>query len=99
MRYAPAQDDKLMTAEDIRKICQLPVKEPLWERLSATSATGITDLVDVNSIHRVGDILTVRMGYDFADIIWEPPYDAPLELRLSTISIIAKPIRATLSLQ
>ncbi|MHC9002769.1 hypothetical protein [Enterobacter adelaidei] len=82
MRYAPAQDDKLMTAEDIRKICQLPVKEPLWERLSATSATGITDLVDVNSIHRVGDILTVRMGYDFADIIWEPPYDAPLELKI-----------------
>ena len=22
------------------------------------------------------------MGYDFADIIWEPPYDAPLELKI-----------------
>ena len=78
LRYAPAQENKHMTAENIRKVCQLPIKEARWERLSATSATGITDLIDVNSIQRIGDILSVRMGYDFADIIWEPPYDAPL---------------------
>lgn len=82
LRYAPAQDDKQMTAEDIRKVCQLPIKDVRWERLSATSTVGITDLVDVNSIQRIGDILSVRMGYDFADIIWEPPYDAPLELKI-----------------
>ncbi|MDK9357552.1 hypothetical protein QQF54_06230 [Lelliottia sp. V106_10] len=81
-RYAPAQDDKLMTAEDIRTVCKLPIKEAHWERLSATSSVGTTDLVDVNSIQRVGDILSVRMGYDYADIIWEPPYDAPLELKI-----------------
>lgn len=82
LRYAPAQDDKHMTAEEIRTICQLPIKDPRWERLSATSTTGITDLVDVNSIQRNGDMLSVRMGYDFADIIWEPPYDAPLVLKI-----------------
>lgn len=82
LRYAPAQDDKQMTAEGIRKICQLPIKEASWERLSATSTTGITDLVDVNSIQRNGDMLLVNMGYDFADIIWEPPYDAPLVLKI-----------------
>ncbi|MDN0121306.1 hypothetical protein QVN83_20390 [Yersinia frederiksenii] len=71
-----------MTAEDIRKVCQLPIKDARWERLSASSTVGITDLVDVNSIQRIGDILSVRMGYDFADIIWEPPYDAPLELKI-----------------
>lgn len=81
LRYAPAQADQLMTAEDIRTICQLPIKEARWERLSATSK-GITDLVDVNSIQRIGDILSVRMGYDFAEITWEPPYDAPLELKV-----------------
>ncbi|MBJ8735836.1 hypothetical protein [Citrobacter amalonaticus] len=82
LHYAPAQEDKHMTAEDIRKVCQLPIKEARWERLSATSTTGITDLVDVNSIQRIGNILSVRMGYDFADIIWEPPYDAPLVLKI-----------------
>jgi hypothetical protein len=70
-----------MTPEDIHKVCQLPAKEARWEKLSATSS-GITNLVDVNSIQRTGDILSVRMGYDFADIIWEPPYDAPLELKI-----------------
>jgi len=82
LRYAPAQDDKQMTKEDIRTVCQLPIKDARWERLSAISKFGITDLVDVNSIQRIGDILSVRMGYDFADIIWEPPYDAPLELKI-----------------
>lgn len=82
LHYAPAQDDKQMTAEDIRTVCQLPIKEAQWERLSATSALGFTDLVDVNSIQRIGDILSVRIGYDIADIIWEPPYDAPLELKI-----------------
>lgn len=82
LRYALAQDDKHMTAENIRKICQLPIKEARWERLSSTSTTGITDLVDVDSIQRNGNILSVRMGYDFADIIWERPYDAPLALKI-----------------
>ncbi|BBS36157.1 hypothetical protein WP5S18E01_10040 [Enterobacter cloacae] len=82
LRYAPAQDDKQMTAEDIRMVCQLPIKDARWERLSATDTVGITDLVDVNSIQRVGDILSVRMGYDFADTTWEPPYDAPMELKI-----------------
>lgn len=82
LRYAPAQDDKQMTAEDIRTVCQLPIKEARWEKLSATSEFGITKLVDVNSIQHSGDILSVRVGYDFADIIWEPPYDAPLELKI-----------------
>jgi len=82
LRYAPAQDDKLMTVEDIRTVCQLPIKDARWEKLSATDEVGITDLVDVSSIQRIGDILSVRMGYDFADIIWEPPYDAPVELKV-----------------
>ncbi|MEM6161325.1 hypothetical protein AAH446_12355 [Erwinia sp. P6884] len=82
LRYAPAQDDKQMTAEEIRRVCQLPIEDIRWERLSATSTTGMTALVDINSIQRIGDILSVRMGYDLADIIWEPPYDAPLELKI-----------------
>lgn len=82
LRYAPAQDDPQMTAEDISKVCQLPIKESRWEKLSATSSSGITDLVDVNSIQRIGDTLSVRMGYDIADITWEPPYDAPLEFKV-----------------
>ena len=81
MRYAPAQVDKQMTPEDIRTVCQLPIKEVRWEKLSATSEVGITSLVDVNSIQRTGDMLSVRMGYDMADINWEPPYDAPLVLK------------------
>lgn len=82
LRYAPAQDDKQMTVEDIRTVCQLPIKDTQWERLSASPTDGVTNLVDVNSIQRIDDILSVRMGYDFADIIWEPPYDAPLELKI-----------------
>lgn len=82
LRYAPAQDDRQMTAEDISRVCRLPIKEARWERLSATDSVGITDLVDVNSIKRIDDILSVRMGYDFADIIWEPPFDAPLGLKI-----------------
>ncbi|WP_336777730.1 hypothetical protein [Pantoea sp. USHLN256] len=82
LRYAPAQDDKQMTPEDIRTVCQLPIKEVRWEKLSATSEFGITNLVDVNSIQRNGDNLSVRMGYDMADIVWEPPYDAPLVLKI-----------------
>jgi len=82
LRFAPAQDDKQMTAEDIRVVCKLPIKEARWEKLSATSDLGMTSLVDVNSIRRSGDILSVSLGYDFADIIWEPPYDAPLDLKI-----------------
>ncbi|HHL2731592.1 TPA: hypothetical protein ACQ4J9_004304 [Yersinia enterocolitica] len=82
LRYASAQDDKQMTAEDIRTVCQLPIEDARWERLSATSSIGFTDLIDINSIKRTGEILSVHMGYDFADIIWEPPYDAPLGLKI-----------------
>lgn len=63
LRYAPAQDDSQMTAEDIRKVCRLPIKEARWEKLSATSEYGTTNLVDVNSIEHIGDILSVRMGW------------------------------------
>lgn len=83
LRYAPAQDNKLMTTEDIRMVCRFPIKESRWERLSNTSiGGGMTNLVDTNSIQHIGDILSVRIGYDFAEIIWEPPYDAPLELKI-----------------
>jgi len=81
LRYAPAQDDQQITADDIHKVCKLPIKEARWEKLSATSEIGTTKLVDVNSIQHTGDILSVRLGYDYADIIWEPPYDAPLGLK------------------
>lgn len=82
LRYAPAQDNKLMTTEDIRMVCQFPIKESRWERLSDMSIGGMTNLVDTNSIQHIGDILSVRTGYDFAETIWEPPYDAPLELKI-----------------
>lgn len=82
LRYAPAQDDRKMTAEDIRMVCQLPIKDSRWEKLSATDSVGITELIDVNSIKRTGDMLSVSIGYDFADIIWEPPFDAPLGLKI-----------------
>jgi len=82
LRYAPAQDDVQMKEEDIRKVCQLPIKAAQWEKLSATSETGMTTLVDVTSIKHSGDMLLVRMGYDFADVTWEPPYDAPLVLKV-----------------
>ncbi|WP_413676311.1 hypothetical protein [Pantoea dispersa] len=82
LRYAPAQDDQQITADDIHKVCKLPIKEARWEKLSATSEIGTTKLVDVNSIQHTGDILSVRLGYDYAAIIWEPPYDAPLGLKI-----------------
>ncbi len=82
LRYASAQDDSKMTADDIRMVCQLPIKDTRWEKLSATDTVGITELIDVNSIKRIDDILSVSLGYDFADIIWEPPYDAPLEFKI-----------------
>ncbi|WP_343463137.1 hypothetical protein [Pantoea sp.] len=82
LRYAPPQDDGRMTQDDIRKVCRLPIKAAQWEKLSATSEFGMTDLVDVSSIKHSGDMISVRLGYDFADITWEPPYDAPLELKI-----------------
>ncbi|HID8276318.1 hypothetical protein ACFYLG_18290 [Proteus mirabilis] len=81
-RYAPAQIDKQMTEEEIRAVCQLPIKEMRWEKLSTTSQDIITNLVDINSVHVTGDTLSVRMGYDISEITWEPPYDAPLELKV-----------------
>lgn len=51
-------------------------------RYEGTDTVGITELIDVNSIKRIDDILSVSMRYDFADIIWEPPYDAPLEFKI-----------------
>ncbi|MGU9869864.1 hypothetical protein [Kluyvera ascorbata] len=82
LHYAPAQDDPQMKPEDILTVCQLPIKAAQWEKLSATSDNGMTALIDVNSIKRTDDILSVNMGYDFADITWEPPYDAPLVLKV-----------------
>ncbi len=81
-RYAPAQIDKQMTEEEILTVCQLPIKEMRWEKLSTTSHDIITNLVDINSVHVTGDTLSVRMGYDISEITWEPPYDAPLELKV-----------------
>lgn len=82
LRYAPAQDDKQITAEDIRITCQHPIKDMLWEKLSTTASGMFTDLVDINSIKRSDDILSVRLGFDSADILWEPPYDAPYGLKI-----------------
>jgi hypothetical protein len=51
-------------------------------RLSATDTVGITDLVDVNSIQRVGDIYRYVWDMILQITTWEPPYDAPMELKI-----------------
>lgn len=82
LRYAPVQDDPQLASDDLVNVCNLAKSSPEWEKISPTNAQGITDLIDVAGIHYIGKVLSVRLGYDFADIITEPPYDAPLGLKI-----------------
>ena len=82
LRYAPAQEESNISQADLLKVCDLAKASPVWEKVSPTNAEGMTNLIDVASFHYIGKVLSVRLGYDFADIIWEPPYDAPLGLKI-----------------
>ena len=81
LRYAPPQPQPDIPAVMIEKLCALNSKAPRWEKLESDEAGTVT-LLDTQSIQRIKNGLIARIGYDFAEIIHEPPYDAPLTLKV-----------------
>ncbi|MBS6435943.1 MULTISPECIES: hypothetical protein [Pantoea] len=81
-RYTPPQPGPNQDPETLKRICSLPEKAVVWEKIAPTNRFGSTALVDVASLKRSGDELQVRFGYDYATRDFDPPYDAPYAFKV-----------------
>jgi len=81
-RYLPPQPGPNQDPETLKRICSLPEKAAVWEKIEPTNRFGATALVDVASLKRSGDELQVRFGYDYATRDFDPPYDAPFAFKV-----------------
>ncbi len=81
-RYTPPQPGPNQDPETLKRICSLPEKAVVWEKIEPTNRFGATALVDVASLKRSGDELQVRLGYDYATKDFDPPYDAPYAFKV-----------------
>lgn len=81
-RYSAPQPGSNQDPAVLKKICGLPERSVLWEKIESADKYGATTLIDVASLKREAEILRVRVGTDYAASDFDPPYDAPYSLKV-----------------
>jgi len=80
--YLAPQPGPNQDPEIIKRICSLPERAVVWEKIQTEDKYGSTALIDIANLKRDGDELQVRVGYDYAAKDFDPPYDAPYALKV-----------------
>lgn len=82
--YAPPQPDATVPAENIAMVCSYKVKNVDWVYLEKHNKYSSSTLIDVANITKIKDLLMVRMGYGYTQIAYDPPFDAPHDLKIES---------------
>lgn len=80
--YAPPQPSHDVTPEQIALLCNSKLKETDWVYVEKENSWGTPTLLDRANIVRAGDNLIVKIGFGYDKISWDPPYDAPFDLKI-----------------
>lgn len=80
--YAPPQPSHETTPEQIAQLCGSKLKETDWVYVEKKNSWDTPTLLDRANIVRIGDNLIVKIGYGYDKISWDPPYDAPFDLKI-----------------
>lgn len=89
-RYAPGSpfepdaDSLFMTQSDL-KLCQQSIAEPSWAGVASATKPGANRYVDINSSHREGAMLKVRLATDYDEIQFEKKYAAPYSIKIDDV--------------
>ncbi|MBM3070449.1 hypothetical protein HV346_11505 [Enterobacter sp. RHBSTW-00994] len=86
-RYAPAQETAELGADMIAKMCDIKIRNSDWVYSEKKNTEGkdikeASSLVDIANIVKINDKLVVRLGYGYEEIGYDPPYDAPFDLKV-----------------
>lgn len=79
-RYAPPQKAVNFMTENIAPVCHGTQKNARWEKVSKDKYH--TLLIDTANIRHVKDLLLISVGYGYDEVIFDPPYDAPHDLKV-----------------
>lgn len=66
----------------LKVVCQFKKPEMHLVKYAGPDEHGNQNYVDINNSYRQGDLLYTRLGYDYAEISYDPPYDAPYGLKI-----------------
>ncbi|ERK16380.1 hypothetical protein L579_4289 [Pantoea sp. AS-PWVM4] len=86
-RYAPPLEITGNEAKAAAILCDIKVKNSDWVYSEKKNNVGkdipeASSLVDVANVIKVKDKLLVRLGYGYDEIDYDPPYDAPFDLKV-----------------
>lgn len=80
-RYAAAQPDPQLDAV-AATLCHAQVKNPEWVYVEKKSRYDTPILIDVNTLIRLKETLIAKIGFDYGEIQYDPPYDAPYSFKI-----------------
>ncbi|WP_039057819.1 hypothetical protein [Enterobacter sp. Bisph1] len=81
-RYAAPQPENSL-AEVAANLCRAPhLKNPSWVYIEKKSKYDTPILVDTASVLRVKDLLIAKIGFEYGEIQFDPPYDAPYDMKI-----------------
>lgn len=81
-RYAAPQPESSL-ADMATHLCQAPrLQNANWVYIEKKSQYDTPVLVDTASLLRVKALLIAKIGFEYSEITFDPPYDAPYDLKL-----------------
>lgn len=81
-RYAAPQPNSNMD-EFALTLCQSPhLKNVSWVYIEQKSRYNTPVLLDTASLIRVKDLLIAKIGFEYDEIQYDPPYDAPYDMKI-----------------
>lgn len=81
-RYAEPKPQSEL--DDVAKnLCQAPrLHNPSWVYIEKKSKYDTPILVDTASVLRVNKVLIAKIGFEYSEITFDPPYDAPYDMKI-----------------
>lgn len=79
-RYAPPQKAETFVTDNIIPVCHGTQKNARWEVVRKNEYN--TLLIDTANIRHIKDLLLISVGYGYDELIFDPPYDAPHDLKV-----------------
>lgn len=81
-RYATPQPNADMD-EFAPTLCQSPgLKNASWVYIEKKSEYNTSVLLDTASLIHVKDLLIAKIGFEYDEILYDPPYDAPYDMKI-----------------
>lgn len=81
-RYAAPQPESSL-GEVAKTLCQSPrLQNPKWVYIEKKSKYDTPILLDTASLVRVKELLIAKIGFEYSEVMFDPPYDAPYDMKI-----------------